>query len=315
MGDGGPPQLDGRQFQDVLDADRPRPAGAPEGGPGAAPAPPDHAPRRAPRAPGRESASGCPSGSRPAPASPRSAWPRPRSPPARRPRARPARRALPATCESNCVSTERLARRARGRAGHGSGDRIAGSRCRCTCWRSTPPSSRAWRPRSPAGRRWLGCRHQRGLAHGDARGNDAPRPDGHVRGALGRGAARGRVRRRHGDLLHRDQPRAARSTGLGRDLLLDHAADPRLHRCRRRREPRRAGARPCEAHVPSPATRPSSSPPSRCAAASTSTLPATRRPTRRGSSPTPSTSVSPRSSAPHGRRAASNTWPRRGRHR
>ena len=34
VGDGGSPQLDRRQLQDVLDTDRPRPAGAPRSGPG-----------------------------------------------------------------------------------------------------------------------------------------------------------------------------------------------------------------------------------------------------------------------------------------
>ena len=42
------------------------------------------------------------------------------------------------------------------------------------------------------------------------------------------------------------QPHAARRRDVGRAMLLDYAADPRVHRPRHRREPRRAGARRCE---------------------------------------------------------------------
>ena len=49
------------------------------------------------------------------------------------------------------------------------------------------------------------------------------------------------IRGRYRDLLHRGEPHTARPVRLGRALLLDHAADPRLHGRRRRREPRRAG--------------------------------------------------------------------------
>ena len=53
VGDGGPPQLDGRELQDVLDADRTRPARAARGGAGARASASDH------------SASTCPAGARP----------------------------------------------------------------------------------------------------------------------------------------------------------------------------------------------------------------------------------------------------------
>ena len=70
-----------------------------------------------------------------------------------------------------------------------------------------------------------------------------------------------------------------------------HAADPRVHRSRPRREPRRAGARPSAARGRSRRASPSSSRRSRSGGASTSTRRPTRRPTPRPAScPTRSTS-------------------------
>ena len=240
VGDGGSPQLDRRELQDVLDADLasaartrwswrdPRPAAHRD---------PERHPQSGDRLPA--ALCGSPSASRPVRASPRSGSARTDDHVRLDAReARADRRALSrARARRGTPRTWRLARGARGRARDGRRDRRAAWRSRCTCWMSTPPSSR---PGGRARRRaagGAGARDARGLAHGVAGRDDAGPASWTRAGRARRGIARGRVRRRHGDLLHGDQPHASRARDVGRDLLLDHAADPCVHRCRRRREP------------------------------------------------------------------------------